>query len=130
MGISEWLGFGDTAKGIGEGISTATQGIRHLITGDVSPDMVVKLQEVEIELAKVHARIVESDNSAGWLNRSIRPMTFAITFTTWVMLLIVRAFTDVEFDDFIIKELSAFLYILVPSFFLYRTYEKVKGVAT
>ena len=106
MGISEWLGLGDTAEGVGNGVSTATQGIRHLITGDVSPDMVVKLQEVEIELMKVHADIVKSDNQAGWLNRSIRPMTFAITFTSWVMLLLVKAFTDIEFDDFIIKELS------------------------
>ena len=123
-----WFGIGEEAKGIGEGVSNVTQGLRHLITGDISPDMAVKLQEAEIELLKVHAQIVDSDNKAGGFNALIRPLTFALTFLSWIALLLLKAFTEIQFDDFIIKELSAFLYLLVPSFFIYRTYEKVKGL--
>ena len=127
--VSEWFGFGETAEGIGNGVSTATQGIRHLITGDVSPDMAVKLQEVEIELLKVHAEIVKSDNNAGWLNRSIRPMTFAMTFTSWLVLVWIEALTNIMVDPSAMDRLDLLLYALIPTFFIYRTYEKIKGVA-
>ena len=123
-----FLGFGEEAKGVGEGVSTIEQGLRHLITGDIPPDIAVKLEELSIEAKKVHASIVASDNKAGGLNKVIRPATFALTFLSWLVLLLAKAFTDIEFDDFIIKELSAFLYLLVPSFFIYRTYEKLKGL--
>ena len=129
MGISEWLGLGDTAEGIGNGVSTATQGIRHLITGDVSPDMAVKLQEVELELVKVHAQIVASDNAAGGLNKLIRPMTFMLTFLSWLVLVWVEAFYGSVISSSAMDRIDILLYTLVPSFFIYRTYEKIKGVA-
>ena len=97
-----FLGFGKEAKGIGDGVSTISQGIRHLITGDIPPEIAVKLQELDVEMQKVHARIVESDNKAGGFNALIRPLTFAFTFMSWLILLLVKAFTDIEFDEFII----------------------------
>jgi len=123
-----WLGFGEEAKGIGEGVSNVTQGIRHLITGDIPPEIAVKLEEIAVEAQKVHAKIVESDNKAGGFNKLIRPATFALTFVSWLAMLILMAFTDIKIDKYVVKELSAFLYLLVPSFFIYRTFEKLKGL--
>ena len=130
MGIKDFFGLGETAKGIGEGVSTATQGVRHLITGDVSPDMVVKLQEVEIELVKVHAQIVDSDNKAGGLNKLIRPVTFLMTFLSWLILVWVEAITNIMVDPSAMDRLDVLLWGLFPSFFIYRTYEKVKGITS
>ena len=130
MSIKDFFGLGETAEGIGNGVSTATQGIRHLITGDVSPDMVVKLQEVEVELVKVHAQIVESDNKAGGFNKLVRPVTFALTFLSWLVLVWIEAMTDIMVDPSAMDRLDVLLWGLIPSFFIYRTYEKVKGVTS
>ena len=129
MSISDWLGLGGTAEGIGNGVSTASQGIRYLITGNESAEQVVKLQEVEIELQKIHAQIVESDNKAGGLNKLIRPLTFAITFLSWIILVWIEALTNVMVDPSAMDRLDVLLWGIIPSFFIYRTYEKVKGIA-
>lgn len=123
-----FLGFGEEAKGVGEGVSTISQGIRHLITGDIPPEIAVKLQELDVEVQKVHARIIESDNKAGGLNKLIRPLTFALTFLSWLILVWVEAFNNDYINDTALDRLDMLLFALIPSFFIYRTYEKLKGL--
>ena len=122
------FGWGEEAKGIGKGVSTVEQSLRHLITGDIPPDVAVKLEEIAVEANKIHAQIVESDNKAGGINKIIRPATFGLTFLSWLALVWVEAFNESYINPSAMDRIDMLLFALVPSFFIYRTFEKLKGI--
>ena len=52
MGIFNWGKAGKVAEGIGTGISTASEGIRYLLSGDLPPETRVKLIEIQATMQK------------------------------------------------------------------------------
>lgn len=56
MGIFNW---GETAKGVGEGIGTAAESIRFALTGDMPPEERIKLEALLLEAVKLEASLKE-----------------------------------------------------------------------
>lgn len=53
------FGWGKEAEGIGKGVATVTSGIRHLITGDLPPETIAKLEGFALELDKLESKMLE-----------------------------------------------------------------------
>jgi len=58
MGLFDW---GKTAEGVGNGVSTAAEGIRFALTGDLPPEERIKLEQLLVEAEKVEASLREKN---------------------------------------------------------------------
>lgn len=56
MGLLDW---GKTAEGFGNGVSTAAEGIRFALTGDLPPEERIRLEQLLLEAEKVEASLRE-----------------------------------------------------------------------
>jgi len=54
MGLFDW---GKTAEGVGNGVSTAAEGIRFALTGDLPPEECIQLEQLLVEAEKVEASL-------------------------------------------------------------------------
>ena len=106
-----WFGsdVADSAKGIGSGISTATQGIRSMFTGEIPPDIAAKLMEIETEANKLMNERWISDNGAGGLASMVRPAVFLLLVLVYVALILVQGFTEVVVGDTVIESVQGLL---------------------
>jgi len=124
-----WFGseVGDAAKDVGSGISTVTEGIRHMFTGDVPPKLAVELDKIDLEANKLVTQRWISDNGAGWA-KYVRPVAFLSTLFLFLVLVALDGLTDVDVKVASITSILGLLQIMVPAYFGARTIEKVKGV--
>jgi len=124
-----WFGseVGDAAKDVGSGISTVTEGIRHMFTGDVPPKLAVELDKIDLEANKLATQRWISDNGAGWA-KYVRPVAFLSTLFLFLVLVALDGLTDVDVKVASITSILGLLQIMVPAYFGARTIEKVKGV--
>jgi len=123
-----WFGseVGDAAKDVGSGISTVTEGIRHMFTGDVPPKLAVELDKIDLEANKLVTQRWISDNGAGWA-KYVRPVAFLSTLFLFLVLVALDGLTDVDVKVASITSILGLLQIMVPAYFGARTIEKVKG---
>lgn len=134
-----WFGsdIGDTAKGVGEGISDITSGIRHMFTGDIPPDVIVALQKIDEKANELVTQRWISDNGAGWA-KYVRPYGFILTITTFVALCITSVFIPTPTPGVVptaetynlapaLSAMQGLLMIMVPAYYGARTIEKIKG---
>jgi len=124
-----WFGseVGDAAKDVGSGISTVTEGIRHMFTGDVPPKLAVELDKIDLEANKLITQRWISDNGAGWA-KYVRPVAFLSTLFLFLVLVALDGLTDMDVKVASITSILGLLQIMVPAYFGARTIEKVKGV--
>jgi len=124
-----WFGseVGDAAKDVGSGISTVTEGIRHMFTGDVPPKLAVELDKIDLEANKLVTQRWISDNGAGWA-KYVRPVAFLSTLFLFLVLVALDGLTDMDVKVASITSILGLLQIMVPAYFGARTIEKVKGV--
>ena len=112
MGIFNW---GETAKGIGEGVQTGAEGIRFLLSGDLPPEerikyeeLLLKAEEIEAELRKKQIELTKIDAQSPSIFKSgWRPMLgwvgvigFTLQFVVfplgeWVLNIVI-AFNDIK----------------------------------
>jgi len=123
-----WFGseVGDAAKDVGSGISTVTEGIRHMFTGDVPPKLAIELDKIDLEANKLVTQRWISDNGAGW-SKYVRPVAFLSTLFLFLVLVALDGLTDVDVKVASITSILGLLQIMVPAYFGARTIEKVKG---
>jgi hypothetical protein len=124
-----WFGseVGDAAKDVGTGISSVTQGIRHLFTGDIPPQIALELDKIDLEANKLVTQRWISDNGSGWA-KYVRPFGFLITLITFIVLIVLDGVTDVAVASSSITALLGLLQIMMPAYYGLRTIEKIKGV--
>jgi len=124
-----WFGseVGDAAKDVGSGISTVTEGIRHMFTGDVPPKLAVELDKIDLEANKLVTQRWISDNGAGWA-KYVRPVAFLSTLFLFLVLITLDGVTNTVVQVNSINAILGLLQIMVPAYFGARTIEKVKGV--
>jgi len=124
-----WFGseVGDAAKDVGSGISTVTEGIRHMFTGDVPPKLAVELDKIDLEANKLVTQRWISDNGAGWA-KYVRPVAFLSTLFLFLVLITLDGLTNTVVQVNSINAILGLLQIMVPAYFGARTIEKVKGV--
>jgi len=124
-----WFGseVGDAAKDVGSGISTVTEGIRHMFTGDVPPKLAVELDKIDLEASKLVTQRWISDNGAGWA-KYVRPLGFLATLFLFLVLVGLDGLTDIPVRPVSIESLLSLLSIMMPAYYGMRTIEKLKGV--
>jgi len=124
-----WFGseVGDAAKDVGSGISTVTEGIRHMFTGDVPPKLAVELDKIDLEANKLVTQRWISDNGAGWA-KYVRPVAFLSTLFLFLVLVALDGLTYIDIKPSSLDVMLSILMIMVPAYFGARTIEKVKGV--
>lgn len=49
----------DIVEGIGNGVNKASEGIRYLLTGDISPEARIELEKLLLEAEKLEAKMLE-----------------------------------------------------------------------
>lgn len=54
MGLFDW---GKSAEGIGNGVATASEGIRYLLSGDLPPEVRVSLEKIELEMKNIELKV-------------------------------------------------------------------------
>jgi len=117
---------GKAAKDVGSGISTVTEGIRHMFTGDVPPKLAVELDKIDLEANKLVTQRWISDNGAGWA-KYVRPVAFLSTLFLFLVLVTLDGLTNTVVQVNSINAILGLLQIMVPAYFGARTIEKVKG---
>lgn len=125
-----WFGseVKDSAEGIGNGISAATQGIRSMFTGDIPPDIAAKLMEIETEANKLSNQRWVADNNAGGLAALIRPLVFLVLVVVYVTLVLVDGLTSYVVLPATIDSIQALLFLIIPTYYGLRSFEKIKGI--
>ena len=125
-----WFGseVADSAKGIGEGISTATQGIRSMFTGDIPPDIAKKLMEIEIEANKLTTERWVADNKTGGLAALARPIGFLILLVVYIILILIDGLTSRVVQESTIGSIQQLLFLVIPAYYGLRSFEKIKGI--
>ena len=124
-----WFGseVGDAAKDVGTGISSVTQGIRHMFTGDIPPQIALELDKIDLEANKLITQRWISDNGAGWA-KYVRPFGFLFVLIPFVVLIVLDGVTSIVVDPVSINSLLGLLQIMMPAYYGFRTIEKIKGV--
>jgi hypothetical protein len=124
-----WFGseVGDAAKDVGTGISSVTQGIRHMFTGDIPPQIALELDKIDLEANKLVTQRWISDNGAGWA-KYVRPFGFLFVLIPFVVLIVLDGVTSIAVDPVSINSLLGLLQIMMPAYYGFRTIEKIKGV--
>lgn len=125
-----WFGseVKDSAEGIGNGISTATQGIRSMFTGDVPPDIAVKLLEIEVEANKLTTQRWVADTNSGGFASIIRPAVFLLLVLVYVTLVLVDGLTSFSVSQPTMDSIQALLFLIIPTYYGLRSLEKFKGI--
>ena len=148
--------FGEGIQKAGDGVSTALEGVRFLITGDYPPETIEALKQLELELLKVSASLqlgqveinkieAKSDSkfkswwrpAIGWIGVFGLSYVFIIQpMLIWVMKIILFFYypdlKNEEIELLIPPNIDAMLLFNLVGALLgiggYRTYEKFKGV--
>ena len=113
-----WFNIGEEAKGIGEGTQKVTQGIRHLLTGETPPEVIIKLDEIDKQFNDNFTKRVISDNNT--IARYVRPMSLLITLTIFFLF----AYTNNTHTDTV----ESLLEIMIAFYFSSRGLEKISGL--
>ena len=125
-----WFGseIKDSAEGIGNGISTATQGIRSMFTGDIPPDIAAKLMEIETEANKLATHRWVADSNSGGIASAVRPIVFLLFVGVYLALVIIDGFTAFVVNEGTMSSIQSILFMIIPAYYGLRSFEKIKGV--
>lgn len=123
------FGWGEeTVKAVGGAVTGTIESINYALSGDLPPDVRVKLEEIKLKMQSIEANVEHeiterwvSDNNGSWLSKNIRPGTLAIvTLFTMVLIVLDSYFSSFNVKDTYVDLLGTLLFIMYPAYFTAR----------
>lgn len=118
-----WLGIGNEIEDTSKGVSTITNGLRYMFTGDVDPKILAELDKIDKEHT---TKRWDSDSRIKWWesSRSIVLLFLTIVYVVFMMLDTI----GISINEYWVNSLTSILFIVYGAFFGGKSLELVKGV--